>query len=392
VSNNTRVLLIEDNKFDRELVKYALQSSDATFQVIDACSAREFEAHLENSQFDVVLTDFNILGFGGLVVVNSVRKKFPDIPVIVITGTGSEQIAVESLKSGANDYIVKTPQHIRRLPYAIAAALEKMRLDQEARKSEQEIRELNEKLQEKVSERTAELEAFTSSVSHDLRAPLRRIYGFCYALKEECDDQLNEPGRDFLSRIIKSVDHMRLLIDGLIDLSKAMDKEMIYVSVDLSYIAHEIMNELKNDDPDRQVEITIVKDAKTHGEHKLLRVALTNLLQNAWKYTRPNNKPHIEFGILETTKDWVSYFVRDNGIGFDMQHKDEIFEVFKRLHTEDEFPGDGIGLATVKQIITRHRGKIWTNAIKDEGATFYFRLPTYHNAKDFHASNNSTDR
>ncbi|WP_296971384.1 PAS domain S-box protein [Tepidanaerobacter sp. EBM-38] len=219
-----------------------------------------------------------------------------------------------------------------------------------------------------------ELESFSYTVSHDLRAPLRSIKGFGQALLEDYEDMLDAEGADYLRRICAAAKRMEELVDDLLELSRLGRAELCMSSVNLSEICCEIAAELKDLEPQRQVKIVIAKDITAYGDKNLLRVVMENLLQNAWKFTGNNPNAKIEFGVMHS-EDGPIYFVRDNGTGFDMSYADKLFKPFQRLHTEAEFPGTGVGLATVYKIIQRHGGKIWAESQKNKGTTFYFTLP-----------------
>ncbi|MFQ3618026.1 MAG: PAS domain-containing protein [Cyanobacteriota bacterium] len=219
-----------------------------------------------------------------------------------------------------------------------------------------------------------ELEAFAYSVSHDLRSPLRAIDGFSKALLEDYGDLFDEEGRDYFNRIRHNVQRMGMLIDDLLSLSRVSRAEMRQVSVNLSAIAQELLQELQAAEGDRQVECIIAPDAVVWADPTLMRVVLSNLLQNAWKFTSHHRTARIEFGIIKQVEQTI-YYVRDDGAGFDMAYASMLFGVFQRLHNMNEFPGTGIGLATVQRIIHRHGGQIWAEAAVEQGATFYFTLP-----------------
>ncbi len=247
----------------------------------------------------------------------------------------------------------------------------------ERQQAEQSVQTLNQGLQRAIVEMKAvnkELEAFSYSVSHDLRAPLRSIDGFSQALLEDCQELLDDTGQDYLRRIRAATQRMGYLIDDLLNLSRVTRSDMHLEAVDLSQLASNICTELQNSQPERQIEFIIQTGLITEGDVRLLNVLLVNLLNNAWKFTSKHPTARIEFGMIPSQSDIPTYFVRDDGAGFDMSYSGKLFAPFQRLHSIQEFPGNGIGLATVQRIVHRHGGHIWAEASVDRGATFYFTL------------------
>jgi len=219
-----------------------------------------------------------------------------------------------------------------------------------------------------------ELEAFSYSVSHDLRAPLRGIDGFTKALLEDYADKLGDEGRQYLQRVRGAAQRMAHLIDDLLELSRISRSAMRHDVVDLSLTANQIAAGLKEANPERSVNFTVQPDLTVPGDARLMRVMLENLLNNAWKFSRDRNPAQIEFGAEEVNSQ-KAFFVRDNGAGFDMAYLDKLFGAFQRLHSAEEYEGTGIGLATVQRIIHRHGGRVWAEGAIDKGATFYFTVP-----------------
>jgi light-regulated signal transduction histidine kinase (bacteriophytochrome) len=279
----------------------------------------------------------------------------------------------------------------------------------ERKNAEKEIRILNEKLEQKVAVRTKELqdsqlallnlvddlnqsaksstlanqaleatnkelEAFSYSVSHDLRAPLRSIDGFSQALLEDYQKKLDDTGRNYLERIRRAIRHMSQLIDDMLKLSWVTRSAFRRESVDLSKMFREIIKKSQKYDPARIVGVSIQKGIIIEGDRDLMRIVLTNLIDNAWKFTGRKARPKIEFGMTNQAGK-KAVFIRDNGVGFDMTYVGKLFGTFQRLHTTAEFPGTGIGLATIQRIIHRHGGQVWAEGEVGKGATFYFTLP-----------------
>ncbi len=246
--------------------------------------------------------------------------------------------------------------------------------------SRNQVRRANAELEQRVAERTRqleaanrELEAFAYAVSHDLRAPLRSMSGFSQILQENAPPGLDEKSRHYLQRIHDASLRMSGLIEDLLNLSRIGRSELTARPISLSQVAAEAAAAVRERHPGRDVQLEIAVGLEVNADPRLLRIALENLLSNAWKYTA--RAPHAQVSVgVQAGETGSVYFVRDNGVGFDMKYADKLFVPFQRLHPEAEFPGSGIGLVTVQRIIARHGGRVWADAKRDAGATFYFTL------------------
>jgi light-regulated signal transduction histidine kinase (bacteriophytochrome) len=249
------------------------------------------------------------------------------------------------------------------------------------REAEAEVRALNADLGSRVEQRTADLEranknleAFTYSVSHDLRSPLRALSGFSEALVEEYGDRLDETGRGYAGRIQAASARMAALIDDLLILSRVSRADMNVRPVDLSAEVADVVEELRLREPDRRVRVTTEAGVWVRADRTFIRSVVQNLVENAWKFSARRDDACIEFGTTASDEDGVCCYVRDNGAGFDPAYASKLFQPFQRLHSAAEFPGTGIGLASVQRIIERHGGRVWADGAVDVGATFYFTV------------------
>lgn len=316
------------------------------------------------------------------------------IALLTIGLTLALAMLVQRIITGPINHLVETAREIyRRKDYGIRAT--KTTGDElgvlvdgfnemldEIQRRDADLRDAQTHLEQRVVERTAqldaankELEAFSYSVSHDLRAPLRSIDGFSQALLEDYPDRLDEQGRQYLMRVRANTQLMAGLIDDLLKLSRVTRAEIRRETVDLSALAESILEELKCAEPQRLVDVAIPPGLCAEGDQKLLGIALTNILSNAWKFTGRQPSARIELGAIDAGGEHT-FYVRDNGVGFDMAYADKLFGVFQRLHAQSEFPGTGVGLATVQRIINRHGGRVWAESAIGNGATFYFTLPS----------------
>jgi signal transduction histidine kinase len=323
---------------------------------------------LRGSHFDLLLADLVMPGMDGIALLGEALRVDRTLAGIIMTGEGTIASAVEAMKAGALDYILKPFKLGAILPVlSRAVAVRNMRIE-------------NESLARGLRERTAELEtankeleAFSYSVSHDLRAPLRGIDGFSRVLQEDCGHLLDDKGRDCLMRIGAAAQRMGELIDDMLALSQIGRAELRRAPADLSGTARAIADELSGQDPARRVAFDIAPGVIAQADSRLLRVLLENLLGNAWKFTSRVAWARIEVGVAEMDGA-QAYFVRDNGAGFDQAYAGKLFVPFQRLHGATEFPGTGIGLSIAHRIVQRHGGRVWGESEPGKGATFYFTL------------------
>lgn len=250
---------------------------------------------------------------------------------------------------------------------------------------QQELQQLNVELDDRVRRRTAELEAvnrdlasFSYSVSHDLRSPLNSIAGFSQLLAKTDGEKISEKGRHYLARIRSGANTMSELIEGLLSLAQLSRQPVDMQDVNLSQLARQVEQACREREPERQVQVHIQEGLSVRGDPRLLLAVMQNLLGNAWKFTAKQAVARIDVGSEPGADGCTLYFVKDNGAGFDMAHAEKLFGTFERLHSQSDFPGTGVGLATVKRIIDRHRGRVWAESRVNEGATFYFSLPPEH--------------
>jgi len=362
-----RILIVDDE----EALMTALTNTlrDHGFETAGFTRGEEALAALREKQFQILLSDMMMPEMDGLTVLRAALEIDPHLIGIIMTGAGTISTAVEAMKTGAFDYILK--------PFKLNVILPVLTRGLAVR----DLRLKNEALEQKVRQRTAqlevvnkELEAFAYTVSHDLRAPLRHIANYVHFLTGSTSSTLSDQDRGFLSHIVNSTERMTKLIDDLLAFSRMGLSELRPAAVDTQALLEDALKQIQPEIGTRNIVWKKAALPPLQGDPALLRQVLVNLLSNAVKYTRQRDPAEIEIGCQDTPDETI-IFVRDNGAGFEMKYAAKLFGVFQRLHRHDEFEGTGVGLANVRRIIARHGGRTWAEAKVDEGATFYFTLP-----------------
>ncbi|HSY43979.1 MAG TPA: response regulator [Candidatus Acidoferrum sp.] len=364
-----KILIVDDETAQMKALCNTLQ--DHNYKTVGFSSAKAALAELEKTEFDLLLSDLMMPEMNGIELLQAAKKKSPNLVCIIMTGEGTIATAVEAMKSGALDYILK--------PFKLSAILPVL----ERALSVRNLRLENAALARRVEERTAELEvankeleAFSYSVSHDLRAPLRHIIGFTDLLTQ-AESGSPEQNKRYLGLISTAAKQMNQLIDDLLDFSRNSRVEIRQTQVNLQDLVEKILQDLQPETSNRNIVFEKKSLPSVQGDASLLRQVFSNLILNAVKYSRKRDAAKIEIGCAEKTKNEVTIYVRDNGVGFDMKYADKLFGVFQRLHGQDEFEGTGIGLANVRRIVARHGGRTWAEAKVNEGATFFVTLRPY---------------
>jgi signal transduction histidine kinase len=372
-----RILVVEDNP---DLNAFIAEALRPMYTVRCAFTGTEGLAQALLYQPTVIVSDVMMPGMTGEELLHEVRRhpQLADTPMVLLTARSDDEFRIRVLRSGAQDFLAK-PFSVEEL-CARVGNLVKARLDDER------IRQLNtelvngvarlESLSGQLQAANQELEAFSFAVSHDLHAPLRSITGFSQILAEDHLTQIDAKGQDLLNRIRKAGQRMQAMIDDLLRLSQVIRGELVRAPVDVSALAGEVIDDIRSRQPERRVEVVIRNGMAASADRGLLRAVFENLLGNAWKFTSKVAQPRIEVGWQQQSAGAGPpvYWVRDNGAGFSMAHAGKLFKAFARMHAQADFPGTGIGLATVSRIIARHHGAIRAESAVGEGTTFYFTL------------------
>ena len=381
--DRVNILLVDDQPANLVALEAMLQGLGQN--LIRAESGREALKWLLTHDFAVILLDVKMPDMDGFETAALIRQrdKSRHTPILFLTAAdNSQNHAVRGYAVGAVDYLIKpvVPEFVRSKVAVFVELAKKSELlrrqTQLLAESEQAALELAETRAELVRDlehKNRELESFSYAVSHDLRAPLRRIDSFSRAILESQGDKLDESGRRYLDRVREASQQMSQLIDDVLYLSRVTRADLREQDVDLSSLAQLILTRLQESEPARKVEVKVRPGVVVTGDGQLLRIALENLIENAWKFTSKQAESRIEFGVTQASGE-PTYFIRDNGAGFNMTYVDRLFGPFQRLHAHGDFPGSGIGLATVQRIIHRHGGRVWAEGLVGQGATFQFTL------------------
>jgi two-component system sensor histidine kinase/response regulator len=332
-------------------------------------SAADALASMRERSFDLLLADLQMPGTNGIDLMKSAQLVDPTLVAVIMTGHGALETAVAAMKAGALDYIQKPIKLATALPI-LERALAVRQLRIEKKHLEEDVRERTEEL--KIANR--ELEAFSFSVSHDLRAPLRAVSAFTQALLSEHVTTLNEEGRRLLQNVNAGAAHMDRLITDLMRLSQLNRQELHRQPVRFTELVGRIIESMAGERAGRDIEFVVADIPTWQVDPGLMQQVFVNLLSNAVKFTRDRAKARIEIGYRMNGTTLVC-FVKDNGVGFNMKYMNKLFGVFQRLHSADQFEGTGVGLSIVRRIIERHGGTVWVDGEQDQGATFYFSLP-----------------
>ncbi len=368
------------------------------YEVITCGSGEETLERLASETVACIVLDRQMPGLGGVATCKALKASpdTRDIPLVILTSAEDRQAVIEGLAAGADDFVSKK-SGLDILAARVQAQIRRKQIEDEQRsvrerllhseleaseaRAAQLVAETRATLADELARTNAELgqanrelEAFSYSVSHDLRAPLRTISAFTHALAEDLGDALDDKARDHVRRVLAASARMADLIDALLELARLHTTPVARHRVDLSQLAAAVMDEIARREPERLVSTTITPGLVTCADGRLVRILLDNLLGNAWKFTAFADPARIELGTEQRGPDTV-FFVRDNGAGFDMAHAERLFTPFHRMHTETEFKGTGIGLATVRRIVERHGGQIWADGAVGAGATLSFTLP-----------------
>lgn len=384
-----KILAVDDSATQLHELAGALRGEG--YDVIPAHSGEEALEMLAVQPVDCILLDLLMPGIGGQETCRRIKSApgLREVPLIMLTALEERSAMIEGLGAGADDYIAKSSDfqvlrarvraQLRRRQFEdenrqIREQLLRTRVEAAEARAAREIAEARARLVEELEKKNRELESFSYSVSHDLRAPLRAIDGFSQALLEDYDHVLDGEAHNYIRRVRAAARRMGELIDDLLELSRVERAALHPERIDLSAIARQVAEAHQRAAPERDVRLQIEEGLVAEADARLIRVLFENLIGNAWKFTSRTPQAIIEFGVVSESEDRI-FLVRDNGSGFDMAYASRLFAPFQRLHSDEEFPGTGIGLATVRRIVDRHGGRVWAEGELGRGATISWTLP-----------------
>jgi two-component system sensor histidine kinase/response regulator len=361
-----RVLIVDDEK--ALMTAQVTTLRDHGFETVGFRSATEALSAMEEARFDILLADLTLPEMDGIALLRAALEKDPQLIGIIVAEPGTIGTAVDAMQDGAFDYVLK--------PFNLSAVLPVLNRALTVR----QLRLENAALEATVRDRTAELQAakeelaaFSYSMSHDLRAPLRALKMFSAVLMGRHQQELSDEVKRLLGFVDRGAQQINQLVEDLLRFSRVGRQPLAKRQVDMTALVRAVAQEVEKNPNDRLIDFRLSDLPPAFGDDALLRELFLDLLSNAFKFTRPRPSAMIEVGAISGSGEPI-YFVRDNGVGFDMKHAKQLFGIFSRLHTDEQFEGTGIGLAIVKRIVNRHGGHIWVDAAPDRGATFYFTL------------------
>lgn len=367
--DSTKILYMEDDPGLARLLQIKLNKSG--YQIELAKDGKEGLYKYDNGSYDILVIDYKMPELDGMQVLQALARRGPLPPAILLTGAGNEEIAVEAMKMGAADYIVKDLEgkYFQLLPIVIAETLKRHRFEEEKRLMQNELKRYAAELERS----NRELQQFAYVVSHDLKEPLHTVKSFARLLEEDYKEKLELQGADYIESIVAGTERMSRLIDGLLDYSRVEFKKTKLVPVDCNQLILQVIYDLKAVIEKKRARVTHDPLPTVMGAEILLLRLFQNLIDNAIKYCRTRT-PRIHINAEKHNGKW-QFSVRDNGIGIQEKHREQIFVIFRRLYNHKGYPGTGLGLAICKKIVELHNGNIWVDSEPGKGSTFYFTIP-----------------
>jgi len=355
-----RVLLVEDNSADGELMLHALQKGGFESESDVVQTAAEFADKVHRNKYEIILADYRLPGWNGMETVTILRQEGLDIPVVLVSGALGELKAVECIKQGAADYVLK--DHLARLPQSVRRAIE-----------EKELRDENRRTHEELTRSNRDLEQFAYVASHDLQEPLRMVATYTQLLAERYKGQLDENADRYIHYAVDGALRMQTLVKDLLTFSRVGRRQEAPQNTDCNLVVRSVMANLQSVIRENDARISYRDLPVLLADHTELVQLFQNLIANAIKFRR-SERPEVRITAEKKKKEWL-LSVADNGIGIAPQHADDVFVIFKRLHTREEYPGSGIGLAICKKIVEQNQGRIWVESQPGQGSTFRFTWP-----------------